>query len=479
MGYLGRLELYHPQDLQELADKSLVLFGLGTEGWSSYHFLRGLFPDKVLGLADQKDLKELDPAWQEVIASGQPVRLHLGGQSLGEIIQYEVIIKSPGIPPHLPVLQQAIQQGRLITSHTAIFFACCPGKIIGVTGTKGKSTTASLIHKILQTAGLPSYLVGNIGQPPLDHLSRSQRDTLFVYELSSFQLEGLRQSPHIAVLLSIFPEHLDYHRDLQNYLMAKQNIIRYQTERDYLVYHGDNPTVQQLIRGARALAFPFSLAQPVSPGCYLEGGSIHYSHGSGGGEQIIHRGQIRLVGTFNLQNVMAAVTVGKLLGLSREMITEALTTYQPLDYRLEPVGTYQGITFYDDPLATVPEATIAALEALGDAVQTLLLGGYDRQLDFSALGRHLLGSGVENLILFPVTGLYIWEAVCKNVSSARELPRAFFVDEMKEAVSLAYSYTNPGRICLHSPASASFGLFQDYRQRGDAFRHYVRQLGQG
>jgi UDP-N-acetylmuramoylalanine--D-glutamate ligase len=406
------------------------------------------------------------------------VRLHLGSDYLTSLLQYDVIIKSPGIPPSLPALQQAARAGKLITSQTALFFANCPATIIGVTGTKGKSTTASLIRDILLAGGYDARLVGNIGQPPLALLPQARAETLFVCELSSYQLEGLRQSPHIAVLLNIVPEHLDYHGDFAHYLAAKRTITRYQSAQDYLVYDAASEVVRQVAAETPAQQFPFSLTRPLVPGCFVADSDIVCCSAPGRCETILKVTEIPLVGAFNVPNVLAAVAVGKLLGVAAGAIADAVRRFQPLEHRLELVGAYCGITFYNAAIATVPQATIAHLEALGPEVQTVLLGGYDRHLDFSELGECLATSQVKTLILFPTTGQRIWEAVCRQRKSAPALPQAFFVQSMEEAVRLAYRHTEAGKICLLSPASPSFGLFRDYQERGKLFKHYVQQLGQ-
>ena len=463
--------------LTELRDQAILILGLGREGTATFSFLRSLFPQKPLGLADQVDFSQLSVPLQEAVRADAHARLHLGSEYLANLRDYDVIIKSPGIPPTLPAIQQAANAGKLITSQTAIFFANCPATIVGVTGTKGKSTTASLVRDILLAGARDAHLIGNIGQPPLALLPQARAETLFVCELSSYQLEGLRQSPHIAVLLNIVPEHLDYHGSFAHYLEAKQTITRHQSAQDHLVYDAADEISCRVAAETRAQRFPFSLAGPLASGCFVAGSDIVCCSAPGRAETIVKVAEVPLVGTFNLLNVLAAVAVGKLLGVPTDTIAHALRHFQPLEHRLELVGTYHGITFYNAAIATVPQATIAHLEALGPQVQTVLLGGYDRHLDFSALGERLASSQVKTLILFPTTGQRIWEAVCRRRKPAAALPQAFFVHDMEEAVRLAYRHTETGKVCLLSPASPSFGLFRDYQERGSLFKHYVKQGG--
>ena len=463
--------------LTNLEGSSILIFGLGLEGLSTLDFIRRVFPDKPIGLADEKSLDQLDIEVREIISSYANVRLHLGNDQLGTLSEYDVIIKSPGIPPDVPILRRAIDIGKRITSLTAIFFANCPGKIVGITGTKGKSTTTSLIYGILQAGSLDTYLVGNIGIPPLTYLERAKQDTIFVYELSSHQLEGLQQSPHIAVLLNIVPEHLDYYRSFERYVQAKKNITRYQSYQDYLVYNAVFPIPRQIADETKAHRFPFSLEEPIIPGCFVSGSDIVCCLEGRECEKIVGKDESLLLGRFNLHNVLAAVAVGKLLGVAIEKIALAIRSFQPLQHRLELVGTYRGITFYDASISTVPEATIEHLNTLGDDVQTLLLGGQDRYLDFSNLAKRLLTTKVKTLILFPATGQRIYEALHAQQTASSAVPQCFFVQNMEEAVRIAFSYTDSGKICLLSPASPSFGLFKDYKERGTLFKRYVRQIG--
>ena len=460
--------------LTELRDASLLILGLGREGQSTWRFLRALFPDKILGAADRLPFEELPREAAELLRCDTHARLHLGPDYLASLSQYDVIVKSPGIPVTLPEYARAVAAGKRITSQTDLFFSNCSGTIIGVTGTKGKSTTASLIHAILRHAGRKTFLVGNIGAPALDLLPQAEPDSLFVYELSSHQLEGLRQSPQIAVLLNIVPEHLDYYENFAQYVAAKENIARYQTARDWLIYDADHAIPREIVLRSPGRRLACSLEQLSVPGCAVVGDGIVWAVAEGRGEKIVDARDVPLPGRFNLLNVAAAAAAGRILGIESGVIAEAVRSFRPLEHRLERVGTYGGITYYNDAIATVPEATIAALDTLGGDVETILLGGADRHLDFSRLAERLLQSNVKTVILFPPTGERIWQAVCAQDPAAAGRFAHFLVESMEQAVSLARQHTAEGKICLHSPASPSFGLFRDYRDRGEQFKRRVR-----
>ncbi|MBI3934510.1 MAG: UDP-N-acetylmuramoyl-L-alanine--D-glutamate ligase [Acidobacteria bacterium] len=460
--------------IAELKDQSVLVLGLGQEGRSTCRFLRAAFPEKVIGVADQLPLEKLSPDAQALLREDSRVRAHLGPEYLSSLADSDVIVKSPGIPLMQPALQQATRAGKNITSQTALFFANFPGTVIGITGTKGKSTTASLTHAILRQEYPDSELIGNIGAPALDWLARLKPDSTVIYELSSHQLEGLAYSPHIAVLLNIVPEHLDYYLSFEQYVAAKTNITRSQTKGDFFIYDADHEITRRIAAASRASRLGCSLDAEQPAGAYLAEDYIVFRPNGGKAEPVVPMKAVPLLGRFNLMNVAAAVAVGKVLGVANDQIADAVRQFQPLEHRLEWVGVFGGVTYFNDSIATVPEATIAALEALGENVETLLLGGTDRHLDFSGLAQRLAGSSVNTLILFPATGERIWQAVCEVNSEVAARRKHFFVETMEEAVALARQHTAPGKICLLSPASPSFGLFRDYRDRGELFKHLAR-----
>ena len=463
--------------LSELQDQSVLILGLGEEGRSSLRYLRAAFPEKAFGVADQLPLEKLSEKTQELLRQDPRLQLHLGPGYLSSCAAYDVIVKSPGIPVIVPEYKAAVRAGKIITSQTALFFDNFPGMAIGITGTKGKSTTASLIHDILKRTFPDTHLAGNIGVPALDLLPQIGPQSKVVYELSSHQLEGLRQSPHIAVLLNIVPEHLDYYESFDQYVEAKANITRFQSAQDFLVYDADHEIPRRIAASSQARKVPCSLKTPQHLGCFLtDDWLVHLRPRQGPGfkfEPTILVREVPLLGKFNLSNVAAAIAVGGILDVPTDDIAEAVRHFQPLEHRLELVGIYSGITWYNDSIATVPEAAVAALDTL-TFVETLLLGGMDRGLDFSGLAKELLESDVKTLILFPTTGARIWQAVCEQDANAASRIQHFFVESMEEAVKLAREHTSPGMICLLSPASPSFGLFRDYRERGALFKRFVQ-----
>ena len=427
--------------IKELKDKKILILGFGLEGKDTLRFLRRAFPRQVFGIADQIKL----PIPKSQISN---VKLYFGKNYLKAIKNYDVIIKSPGIP--LKTIIPFITKKQKITSQTEIFFENCQGKIIGITGTKGKSTTASLIYRILKAGGIKAHLVGNIGKPALSSLLNAKKNDLFVYELSSHQLYKLKKSPHIAVFLNIYPEHLDYYKNFKEYAAAKANIALYQNKADFLIFNSKSKIVREIVRKSKAKKIPINIKQCL---------------------------KWKIKQGINIQNVAAAMVVGKILKIKKEKIEKAIKNFKPLPHRLELVGTFEGITFYNDALATIPEATIWALESLGDKVETIMLGGFERNINFKNLAGQILKSKIKTVILFPTTGKKIWKAIqLASLTQGKKPLKHFFVDNMKKAVKLAYQYTNKEKICLLSTASSSFSIFKDYKEKGDLFKKYVKKI---
>ncbi len=461
-------------DLQVLKNKKVLILGFGREGMDNLKFLRKLFPKTttrpphpparfangplVLGVGDRLEFAKLSGEAQKLILSekcSRTIKLHLGKDYLKAIKNYGVIIKSPGVPPK--ILKPFLKKGQKITSQTEIFLENCPGKIIGITGTKGKSTTSSLIYRILKEGGIRAHLVGNIGKPVLQLLFSATSRDVYVYELSSHQLFNIKKSPHIAVFLNIYPEHLDYYKNFNEYIRAKANITRYQTKKDYLVFNSRDKIVREIAEKSKARKIPINKCLKRS---FKQEG-------------------IPLIGDFNLQNLAAAIEVGKIFGVSEKDITKAIKKFKPLPHRLEFVGKFSGIKFYNDSLSTIPEATIAAIDTLEKNLQTIILGGFDRGQNFKKLAKKILESKIKTVILFPDTGKRIWRQIQKSArgpTHGNKL-KCFFVDNMKEAVKFCYQNTKKGKVCLLSPAAASFNHFKNYRERGNLFKREVKLLG--
>lgn len=419
--------------LNDLKNKKILILGFGREGIDTFLFLRKLFPKKIIGIADRLKIKDL-----RFKIKDERVKFHLGKDYLKSLKNYDIVIKSPGVPIHLPEVERAFREGK-ITFQTEIFLENCPGKIIGITGTKGKSTTTSLIYKILKAGGVKAYLVGNIGRPVLNLLLSATPKAVYVYELSAHQLYNLKNSPHISVFLNIYPEHLDYYKNLNEYGRAKANITLNQNKNDYLIFNSEDKLITEFAKKSKAKKIPIK-------GKYYE------------------------------LDKNAAREVGKLFKITSIEIEKAIKYFKPLLHRLELVGTFKGITFYNDALSTIPETAMFAIDTLGNMVETIMLGGYDRKIEFKNLAKKVLESKIKNIILFPTTGEKIWKEIIK-MKKNRKVLNYFFVDNMNYAVNLAYRHTQKGKICLLSTASTSFSIFRDYKEKGNLFKKFVKIYG--
>jgi len=395
------------------------------------------------------------------LPSGSRHWLQVGTGWLKNLERFDVIIKSPGIPP-LPELKTYDSK---LTTPTQIFFdsiADSGATVIGVTGSKGKSTTSSLIAHILQanqrTGELTNsvLLVGNIGEPAIAHLRDAQTNTFFVHELSSYQLMDLTVSPHIAVVTSFFPEHLDYHGSLETYLEAKKQIARFQQSGDIIFYAADSKGATEIASESKGKRIPFSAKDaPVQ----IE--------------------KTKLIGAHNLSNIAAAFLVSQHVGVPKQAAIEAIKTFTPLPHRLQSLGVHHGWEWIDDSISTTPQSTIAALDALGDRVQTIFLGGQDRGYDFTPLAERLKTSGVKTAILMGESGKRIRTAL-----EAAKVPAEIIeVNSMEEAITLTrdksqivkQEIANPP-IALLSPASPSYGMYKNFEERGDRFKACMEQI---
>ncbi len=394
-------------------EKALIL-GYGTEGKITQQYLKKHYPKLKIGIADRSQ----------------------GKQYLSTQADYDIAIRTPGIQKELVNI--------FYTTATNIFLSQTDNLVIGVTGSKGKSTTASLIHAIIKESKRPTLLLGNIGEPMLAALTKIKKNTILVIELSSYQLDDIQTSPHIAVITNLFPDHMNYHGSLQTYYNAKKNIIRYQRKGDYLVFNPKPAELAPWVKESVATPVPY---QPDLP---------------------IKDSEIPLLGTHNRDNVRAAVTVARLLNIPDEVSAKAIKKFKGLPHRLQFIGELRNIRFYNDALATTPEATIEALRALPET-QTIFLGGEDRGYDFSKLEELIHSSKIKNVAMFPDSG----KKMLKNTKGLRIL----HTKSLEAAVQFAYRHTTAGSICLLSMASPSYSLWKNFAEKGNEFQKFVKYFG--
>lgn len=428
--------------IKDLNGKTVCILGFGREGQATLRAVEKYNAKCKITIADSN--RELRISNYET---------QLGPDCLKNLERFDVIIKSPGIPPNL--LQT--KNYKLLTSSTQIFFdtiANTNASVIGVTGSKGKSTTSSLIYEILKAAKKDAHLIGNIGKPALDYLDLAKDGTIFVMEMSSYQLMDMTVSPHIAVITSFFPEHLDYHGSFDAYKEAKKHITKYQTSEDIAIFNRESSGAVEIANESNGKKIPFSTDDsPV----LLE--------------------KTHLLGRHNLSNIAAAWTVSQELGIAQEIAVAAITTFHGLPHRLQSLGMHNDIEWIDDAISTTPESTMAALEALGDRVETIIVGGQDRGNDFTELAKAIAQSKIQTVILFPGSGPRIREVLEKAQARAD----IFEANSMQEAVETAKlqttNYQLPTRpIVLLSTASPSYNMFKNFEEKGLEFQRCLGLL---
>jgi UDP-N-acetylmuramoylalanine--D-glutamate ligase len=451
--------------LKTMADKSICILGMGREGQSTLAFLRHHFPDKKIAVADQNP---------QFSVNDPNLICHTGTNYLDHLADYQLIIKTAGIPATLDAIQQAVAAGAQLTSNSELFFAFCPSQhIIGVTGTKGKSTTSQLIYNILQQADLPSVLVGNIGQAALDKLSEITPQTRVVFELSCHQLDSLKVSPHIAVVLDIKSEHLDYYSDFAAYQKAKSSIARFQHPTDYIIYNPELEGASAIAKLSPAKVIVHSIEENDEALVYVSGEQIMLRQ-NGSAQVVIDAKDIPLLGQHNLYNVLPAVSVAALLNIPIVDIKAAIISFKTLAHRLDQIAEINGVRYIDDSIAVNPHAAIMAIRSFPQNSVLLIAGGYERQQDFSELVQVMVQMQVKQIFALPTTGQRLIETIRQQQAPLQIQA----VDSLEQAVQLAKAQAVAGDVVLLSPASASFNDFKDYAMRGDHFAQLV-QKGNG
>ncbi len=422
----------------------IALLGYGVEGESAYKYYSRTQPDAQFLIYDNAEQPKYD------IPSGVEF---VGSVADFYDIDADIVVKTPAISP------DKVSSTGKITSVTREFFDKCPAPIIGVTGTKGKGTTCTLIYEILKAAGKKVFLVGNIGAPALDILADVTADSIVIYELSSFQLWDLEKSPHIAVILMIDSEHLDVHADLKDYIMAKSNIISHQLPNDMAIYYSDNDTSRLIGEATVAKKVPFNV--PDDENVEVDG------------QKIINRSDIKLIGEHNLQNVYAAILATWHYTQDVGIISSVLRKYRGLPHRLEIVAEKKGVTFVNDSFSSAPSSTIAAIRSFTQP-EILIAGGFDRGLQYDDLAKSIVDQkNIKKVLLIGQTKMKVANSLDKLQWDN------YLIDEtndFKSIVQSAVQLASRGDVVLLSPGCPSFDMFKNFTERGEEFRKLVGEL---
>lgn len=448
--------MYH-KILEKLENKKVAILGFGSEGKSSYKFIRRHLKTMKICIIDQNDVSHDD-----IFLDDRNVEFIYGKNYLLNLENYDYIIKTPGIS--LKDVNTSSFEYK-ITSQLQLLLEVFSENVIGITGTKGKSTTSSLIYEAIKRSGKKCFLVGNIGIPIFDNIESYDEDTILVVEMSSHQLEYVHNSPHIGIILNLFEDHLDHAGSVERYHEIKMNMFRYQKKGDIGIYCYDNDSLRKKISenkyNSTLYKVTFSDINEKNT-IYLKNEYVYF------GEKIIYNAseKRKLKGKHNLFNIMVVSFVLNILKIPIDDVKDAINEFKGLENRLEDIGTYDGITYYSDAIATIPCATESAIEAL-QKVNTLIFGGMDRGISYDEFIQFLKNCSVEHMICMPTTGYTIGRKL-------KKFKKVYFADTLDEAVSIAKKVTKKNTICLLSPAASSYEFFKNFTEKGNCFKRLVR-----
>ena len=451
--------------LTSLQNKTVAVIGIGVSNRPLIELL--LDRDVAVTACDKKSREALGAVGDELEAHG--CRLKLGEGYLSGLTE-DVIFRTPGMRPDLPQLTEAVQRGSVLTSEMEVFFDVCPCPKIAVTGSDGKTTTTTIIAAPLKRAGKTVHLGGNIGHPLLAETGTMKPEDVAVLELSSFQLMTMARSPHIAVITNLAPNHLDVHKDFQEYINAKENIFTHQTGQDIAVFNADNPYTAEEASRAPGRARLFSRKKELADGVFLRGEAIIARY-AGAERQVMTTSDIKLPGVHNIENYLAAIAAVDGL-VPDETIRDFAREFGGVEHRIELVRTRNGVRWYNDSIASSPSRTIAGLNSFPGKV-ILIAGGKDKGIPYDALGP-VVNDHVKLLLLCGATAGVIRRAV--EQSDNYDGLEILDVADYHEAVSIADRRAREGDVVILSPASTSFDRFANFMERGKVFKEIVNQL---
>jgi UDP-N-acetylmuramoylalanine--D-glutamate ligase len=466
---------------EDYRDKHILIAGMGKSGVAAMKAFAQV--GARVAVYDTKDIEWTDKElWTRITQIGAETYFN-GATPPSE--GWDYIVKSPGVPPDLPFIKEAVEQGAVLMSDLDPAYAFAPeaGVFIAITGTNGKTTTTTLVGEIYRNAGAVSAVAGNIGTPVLDTARKAAYGTIFVTEISSFQLEDAREfRPKVAAILNLTPDHLDRHGTMERYGAAKARIFARQTEKDYIVYNHDDALVAELVKPARSRPFPFSRTAELGTGAYVKDGRIvladgdavvkkYKSVGSDDTIDLIAAAELRIPGAHNVENALAAAAIAYCGGIDPKVIAATLRSFRGVEHRMEHVATIDGVKFVNDSKGTNPDASAKAIEASDTGIM-LIAGGYDKGSDFRPFVRGF-GGKVKRLLLMGATAERFREE-----AEAEGFKDISLCDDLGSCVRLGYELAEPGDTVLLSPASASWDMYSCFEERGEHFKRIVAELAE-
>lgn len=417
------------------------------------------------------DDRPIDKLPQDIITkiTNYGFAFSFGENSLNKLHNFDLIFRSPSCLPTKPELEVEAQRGAIVTTEIELLMKMCPSKIIGITGSDGKTTTTSLVNSILQKAGYKTFLGGNIGTPLFTKLNEMTPEDIVVLELSSFQLMGMEVSPKIAAITNITPNHLNIHKDYEEYIEAKKNIFKNQDENGIVVLNYDNEITRNCSKEANGKVVFFSSKEKLDNG-YIVDDDIVKECNDKIRKHIISTDDIILRGKHNLENIATALAITSTL-VDTDVAIEAIKEFKPVAHRIEFVREIDGIKWYNDSASSSPTRTLSGINAFKEDI-VLIAGGYDKNLDYTPLAKPILQK-VKTLILIGQTANKIFDAVKNEMDEQNKEVKIYMADSLEQAVEIAKKHVQPDQVVLFSPASASFDMFKDFADRGNKFKKIV------
>ena len=446
---------------KDMKNKKVTVIGIGVSNLPLIKYLCELGADVTA--CDKRTKEKLGKTADELLSLG--VKLNLGEDYISNI-DAEVIFKTPGMRFDVPELLAAKEKGAVVTSEMEVFFDICPCKIIAVTGSDGKTTTTTLINKILTEDGYNTWLGGNIGNPLLTQTKDMKPCDIVVLELSSFQLHTMKKSPHIAVMTNITPNHLDMHKDYQEYIDAKKNIMKYQAENDILIVNSSNDVTEEIGKSAKGKLLEFSSKKDAD--ISLKNDTIFYK-----GKEILKISDIKLPGMHNVENYMAAI--GAVCDMVKiDSIISVAKSFGGVAHRIELVRELDGVKYYNSSIDSSPNRTINTLKVFKDKV-IMISGGKDKGIQYDEIGPAIIEK-VKTLILIGATSDAIENALNKAYGDMEPCVKVIRATTNPEAVRMAKENATENDVVLLSPASTSFDMFNNFEERGNLFKKLVNEL---
>lgn len=449
--------------LSSLKHKRVAVVGIGVSNTPLIRML--VRADIDVTACDKNTRSGLGEIADELESLGVSLRL---GEHYLEDLDHDVIFRTPGLRPDVPALEAARTRGAEVTSEMEVFFKVCPCKIIAVTGSDGKTTTTTIISELLKAAGYNVYVGGNIGKPLLPDAAGMEPGDVAVLELSSFQLMTMSQSPDVAVVTNVSPNHLDVHKSMSEYIAAKENLFRYQSKDQLVVLNADNDITHAFAEHATGKAVLFSRREELSSGVYIKEGAVW-----SGQRKVLPLDNILIPGVHNVENYMAAIAAVESM-VDDDVIRFVAQNFVGVEHRIELVRTLHGVRYYNDSIASSPTRTIAGLRSFNQKV-ILIAGGYDKKIPFDDLGPEIV-ERVKALVLTGDTAPKIRAAVESVPSYDGTNPEILEFGDFERAVIAAHQAACEGDIVIMSPACASFDKFKNFMVRGEAFKKIVCEL---